>query len=150
MMSTDESPAPLIDSIRADNVSVAYGSHQALGNASFTINAGQSLAIIGPNGSGKTTLLKLIAGLLGPTTGTITIPPQTVVGYVSQHASRPQWLPLTARDVLRMGRYRRRGLIGRITDGDRRTMDWAAAQLRIDDILDRRYGDLSGGQQRNI
>lgn len=144
-----ERPKPLAGAIRAKEVSVLFGSRPAISNASFSIEPGQSVAIIGPNGSGKTTLLKLIAGLLEPTTGTMAVP-DAVVGYVSQHASQPQWLPLTARDVVRMGRYRERGLLGRIGHDDRQAMNRAADQLDVTDLLDRRYGDLSGGQRQRV
>jgi len=45
----------------------------ALKNIDFTVNKGETLGIIGPNGSGKSTILKLIAGVMSPTTGQITI-----------------------------------------------------------------------------
>ena len=45
----------------------------ALSNISFTINRGETVGIIGPNGSGKSTILKLIAGVMSPTSGSITV-----------------------------------------------------------------------------
>ena len=45
----------------------------ALDDISFTINKGETVGIIGPNGSGKSTILKLIAGVMSPTTGKITV-----------------------------------------------------------------------------
>lgn len=45
----------------------------ALKNVSFTLEPGETLAVIGPNGSGKSTLLKLVAGILHPTSGTVTV-----------------------------------------------------------------------------
>lgn len=45
----------------------------ALKNVSFTLEAGETLAVIGPNGSGKSTLLKLVAGILQPSSGAVTV-----------------------------------------------------------------------------
>lgn len=45
----------------------------ALSNISFIVNRGETVGIIGPNGSGKSTILKLIAGVMTPTSGTITV-----------------------------------------------------------------------------
>lgn len=45
----------------------------ALEDVSFALEAGETLAVIGPNGSGKSTLLKLVAGILQPTKGKVTV-----------------------------------------------------------------------------
>ena len=50
-----------------------YGNHTALNGVTFSIPAGRIVGLLGPNGSGKTTLLKLIAGLLTPTAGQISV-----------------------------------------------------------------------------
>ena len=49
------------------------GEFWALKNISFELNSGDSLGIMGKNGSGKSTLLKIIANLLGPTNGKISV-----------------------------------------------------------------------------
>lgn len=57
------------------DIKFRYGSTEAwvIDNASFTIRAGESIAIVGPSGQGKTTLAKVILGLLHPESGTITV-----------------------------------------------------------------------------
>jgi ATP-binding cassette subfamily B protein len=68
-------PAPLRGEIRFENVTFVYpGSEtQALTDVSFTIKAGETLAVVGRNGAGKTTLFKLICRLYDPTEGRILI-----------------------------------------------------------------------------
>jgi branched-chain amino acid transport system ATP-binding protein len=57
--------------LRLDAVDVHYGEFQALYGVSVTLDAGETLAVIGANGAGKSTLLKTIAGLLKPSRGAI-------------------------------------------------------------------------------
>jgi len=148
--SEDHGGRPLSRPIVLTDVSVRFGQQVALDDISVTVRPGRSVAIIGPNGSGKTTLLNLVAGLQEPTDGSVSAPTNAVFGYVSQHASQPQWLPLTARDVIRMGRYRDRGLLGRFNDHDRSVIQSVAARLEVVDLLDRSFGDLSGGQRQRV
>src|SRR2546421_447395 len=68
-------PQPLRGEIRFENVSFAYpgAENQALSEVSFTIKAGETLAVVGRNGAGKTTLFKLICRLYDPVEGRILI-----------------------------------------------------------------------------
>jgi ABC-2 type transport system ATP-binding protein len=61
--------------VHIDNVSKSFIPHvrPALSSISATIQKGQIVGIAGPDGAGKTTLIRLIAGLLKPTSGSITI-----------------------------------------------------------------------------
>ena len=59
--------------LRAEAVSFGYGAHLVLHEVSLTIPSGSLLGVLGPNGSGKTTLLKLLAGLLAPAEGRVTL-----------------------------------------------------------------------------
>ncbi len=59
--------------VRASGLSRRFDERMAVTDLSFTLGAGEVLALLGPNGAGKTTTLRLLAGLLLPTAGTITI-----------------------------------------------------------------------------
>jgi ATP-binding cassette, subfamily B, bacterial len=63
---------PLQGTVEMKNVSVFYGQKTVLKEISFTVNAGSSLAIIGPTAAGKTQMLYLLTGLIGPTEGSVT------------------------------------------------------------------------------
>ena len=59
--------------LRAEAVSFGYDTHLVLHGVSMTVPSGSLLGVLGPNGSGKTTLVKLLAGLLAPASGRITL-----------------------------------------------------------------------------
>jgi len=71
--------------LRMEEVSFAYdGGSPLFQGLSLSINRGDRLAVIAPNGSGKTTLLKLAASALSPLSGSVTVNPQTRIGYFEQ------------------------------------------------------------------
>jgi heme exporter protein A len=63
-------PEPVLE---LRSVTRRYGERTALAEVSFTVGAGQTLAVLGPNGAGKTTLLRLLATLLRPHAGTVNV-----------------------------------------------------------------------------
>ena len=77
-----------------------------LENLSFSLNAGDFVAIVGPNGAGKTTLFKLILGMLKPNTGTITFPlfeKSKSIGYVPQVKTLDKNFPATVLELVCSG-----------------------------------------------
>lgn len=66
-------PAPERPAISGDRLEKRYGHKRALHRVSFTLPSRGFLLVTGPNGSGKTTLLRLLAGLVSPTKGTLTV-----------------------------------------------------------------------------
>lgn len=137
-----------------DRVTVRFGNHNALDNVSLHLDGAQSVALIGPNGSGKTTLLRVIAHLQRPTSGEVTRTGlderDGVVAFVAQHQHQHRWMPLEAREVITMGRFRKRGLLGRITREDRQICAEAAERLAIGPIVGQRFSVLSGGQRQRV
>jgi ABC-type multidrug transport system fused ATPase/permease subunit len=77
-----------------DHVSYSYPktSTESLVDVSMSFNRGLQYAIVGPSGAGKTTLVDLLLGVIEPTSGTIRIAPNEVLGYVPQetHIARSQ------------------------------------------------------------
>ncbi|MDG5775898.1 heme ABC exporter ATP-binding protein CcmA [Haloarculaceae archaeon H-GB2-1] len=80
--------------LTAENVGVSFGKTDVLEDVTATVEPGQVVGLVGPNGSGKTTLLRVLAGLLGPTHGTVTYgtDAERPVGYLPQTpAFRPRF-----------------------------------------------------------
>ncbi|MEK7561200.1 MAG: ABC transporter ATP-binding protein [Patescibacteria group bacterium] len=59
--------------LKVDHITKKFGSVSALNDVSLVVQPGEIFALIGPNGSGKTTMIKLIAGLLRPDAGLVTV-----------------------------------------------------------------------------
>jgi ABC-type Mn2+/Zn2+ transport system ATPase subunit len=138
-------------SILVDGVTVTYGPIVALDDVTCRFDDGTATALVGPNGSGKTTLLHVVAGLVAPTRGSLVPAPALgSVAYVPQQPGRGHWIPLTAGEVVAMGRYGRRGLLGRLRGDDHRHIAEAAERLEVAAVLDRQYGSLSGGLRQRV
>ena len=139
-----------------DGVSVLRGRHRALVDVDLALPAGRVTALIGPNGSGKTTLLHLLAGLLAPTSGSVAVlgaDPADVrprVAYVLQTPTVGEHLPVTVREAVAMGRYPRRGALGRLRAADRDAVAVAMDRLDVADLADRQVAELSGGQRQRV
>ena len=70
--------------IRVENVSKSYGELSLFSGISFSLNPGERLGVVGRNGHGKTTLFRMILGKETPDAGSIVIPKNYRIGYVSQ------------------------------------------------------------------
>jgi zinc transport system ATP-binding protein len=173
---------PVVD---IENVTFGYAATPVVENVSLTVESGEYVAMVGPNGSGKSTLMQLMLGLLEPDAGEARLFGERAdsfddgerIGYVAQNTSAAKEMPITVREVVKMGRFPHLGF-GRV-GGDGRTVaealreaplgtardllevafgrlspaDWAA----VDDALttvgmsafaDRRITQLSGGQRQ--
>ena len=142
--------------VEAHRLAIGYDSRVVVADIDVSIRGGQSLALVGVNGSGKSTLLKTLAGMLKPVSGDVTIfghePGRTPqrVAYLGQFHSIGGLLPLQVRDVVMMARYRRRGLLGRLTPADREAVARSIERLGISDLATKPLRSLSGGQQQRV
>jgi Cu-processing system ATP-binding protein len=108
--------------IEVRNLTKRYGDHVAVNDVSFTVNAGETFALLGPNGSGKTTLLKCLMGLVTPTRGEVRVNQFDIaesgrqardqVSYLPQRVTFPE--SLTAREILSFYSRLRRIRSGRV------------------------------------
>ncbi|HSO18867.1 MAG TPA: ABC transporter ATP-binding protein [Desulfosarcina sp.] len=154
MHSTDTgSRDPIIE---VTDLDFAYNGQRVLESVNLTVKEDDFVAMIGPNGGGKTTLLKLMLGLLKPDRGTIRVmgeAPDRVchrIGYVPQDININRRFPITALDVVLMGKLAPGTRWHRNRTRDRRDALEALDRIGMADHASRRIGDLSGGQRQRV
>jgi zinc/manganese transport system ATP-binding protein len=124
--------------------------------ASFTVEPGAIVAVIGPNGSGKTTLLQLILGLLEPSSGTLTVlgeDPANAnrrIGYVPQHSNAIQSDYIRARELVSLGVSGSRWGVRPATRADHDLVESTLRAVDAHAFAHRRMSQLSGGQRQRI
>lgn len=142
--------------MRSEGLSFGYGHDPVIEDATFSLRRGAFAAIVGPNGGGKTTLVRLALGLLTPWSGRIQVlgePPLSArarVGYMPQHALNDPSFPITALEVVLMGRL---GRSPRFGPHRRRDVEIALARLEDVKLADKaktRMSELSGGQRQRV
>ena len=140
--------------IKLENINQLYGGSQILWDLDLNIAKGACVCLMGRNGVGKTTLLKCLMGLLPVNSGDIIVGEKNItrksaekrapmgVGYVPQ--GRDIFPQLTVEENLRVG-------LGARRDG-LKTIPQKIYDLFpvLYDMLGRRGGDLSGGQQQQL
>ncbi|NLK08958.1 MAG: ABC transporter ATP-binding protein [Firmicutes bacterium] len=142
--------------VELNGVDFSYGSRLVLGNIELAVFENDFLAVVGPNGSGKTTLLRLILGFLIPDQGRVSVfglpadKAGTHIGYVPQHGNFDAGFPISALEVVLMGRLHGRAFLPRYSEGDYRSAESAMHALRVYDLAHRPFGALSGGQKQRI
>jgi zinc transport system ATP-binding protein len=153
MTALGDSPIPAI-SIR--DLWFAYDGPPVLREVSFDIAPGDFVSIIGPNGGGKTTLLKLLLGLLSPTRGSVRVfgqPPDVTrkrLGYMPQQISLDASFPVTALDVVLMGRLGHGFPVGPFRRADREAAETSLRDVEAHDLGNRGFFSLSGGQRQRV
>ncbi|HEX3922968.1 MAG TPA: ATP-binding cassette domain-containing protein [Streptosporangiaceae bacterium] len=140
--------------IAAAGVVKSFGSVRALRGVDLTVPAGRMAALLGPNGAGKTTLVRILATLLRPDAGTVTVlgrdvtarpyAVRAVIGLTGQYAGLDEALTGTGNLVL----------IGRLAGLGRREAGRRAAELAerfgLADAAGRKAGTYSGGMRRRL
>ena len=70
--------------ISIDHLSVEFSAKPLFSDVSFVINDRDRIALVGKNGAGKSTMLKILCGLQKPTSGEVSVPATTTIGYLPQ------------------------------------------------------------------
>jgi zinc transport system ATP-binding protein len=142
--------------VEIKNIWFAYNGQTVLEDVSLDIRQGDFIAMIGPNGGGKTTLLKLMLGLLKPDKGAIRVLGDFTekashhIGYVSQDVHINRSFPITAIDVVLMGKLEPNRRWAKSSLQDRKDALDALERMEIADCAGSKIDELSGGQRQRV
>lgn len=141
--------------IRLRSLAVDRGRRRVLTVDELVLRPGVT-TLIGPNGSGKSTLLHVIAGMLDPVSGTLTIDGRSPlamrrqIAYVLQTTGVTAGVPVTVAETVALGRAATLGPFRPLRRADRIAIDDAMARLDIGDLRRRHLAELSGGQRQRV
>ena len=137
-------------------MTVAYHRKPVLWDIDYDAPARKLIAIVGPNGAGKSTLIKACLGLVPRATGVVEFWGEAYrkhrgrVGYVPQRESVDWDFPVSALDVVCMGRYRKIGWCLPVTSKHKRFAKECLDRVGMADYAPRQISQLSGGQQQRV
>ena len=148
--------------LQLTDVSLTRSGTTILDGVSWSVDSAERWVILGPNGAGKTTLLQLAAAQLHPTRGTVEVLDAKLgradvfelrprIGFASTAMAKRIPASETVLDVVLTAAY---SVTGRWSeqyeDIDTRRAQRVLAEWRLDHLGDRRFGDLSDGEQKRV
>lgn len=143
--------------LMVNDLSVRLGGKQVLDNVSFTLRPHRLTALVGRNGSGKSTILNCVNDQC-PYTGSIFEGEKNLALIPARERAKaiavlPQTLPsphITARELAAFGRNPYLDFTGRLTDGDRQTVEQALRDADALELAERYVETLSGGEKQRV
>jgi iron complex transport system ATP-binding protein len=148
--------------IEINNLSHKYNSNKDefhLEIPDWKLNKGDFVSFLGPNGSGKSTLLRIIAGLIEPSGGNVSLDGKTISSYTRKELAKkvayvPQntlsLFPFSVSEIVLMGRYPFLNLFGFEKKED---IEIAAESMNLMDVYHLRkkgINELSGGEAQRV
>ncbi len=150
----------MVDELKGEGLSFEYeGSVHAVEAMELSVAPGEMCCVLGPNGAGKSTLLKLLAGLIEPSHGRVTLEGTPIASLSDPERARiiatvPQYLPVlpdvTVADFVLSGRYVHFGSWSSPGSADRDVVRQCLDQTGVLDLEDRGLWQISGGQRQRV
>jgi zinc/manganese transport system ATP-binding protein len=145
-----------VSALRFDDVTIRLGGRDILSAASFVVEDGEFIGMLGANGAGKTTLMRAALGLTPVASGVISVLDHPVtrgnssIGYMPQNRGGVAGLRLTGYDVVASAAVGARFGFVRLDRAKRREIDWALDHVDARALARRSIGELSGGERQRL
>ncbi len=145
-----------MSALRFDNVTVRLGGRDILKAATFEIEDGELVGMLGANGAGKTTLMRAALGLAPLASGSIQVLGGPVraghsgVGYMPQNRGAALGLRIRGYDVVASAMLGTRFGFARLDAAMRKEIDWALDTVGARDLARRSIAELSGGERQRL
>jgi zinc transport system ATP-binding protein len=145
--------------IKVENLNVAKNGKRVIEDATFMVERGNYMGVVGPNGGGKTTLLQAILGIIPHESGSIEVLGNPInkfsqwskIAWVSQNSiSFDEKFPISVRELVGLGRINKSNLARPLKSKDWEKVDETLEFMGIKDLDQRRIGHLSGGQKQRV
>lgn len=156
---TAETAEPTEHTLRAEQLSLAYGDRAVIEGLDLELLPGRITAIVGANACGKSTLLRSLSRLLTPARGQVLLDGQQVhrmpakqlartLGLLPQAPLTPEGI--TVADLVGRGRHPHQGIFSRWSAADDRAVADALDATHTAELADRPVDELSGGQRQRV
>jgi len=145
-----------VSALSFDKVTIRLGGRDILRNASFSIEDGEFVGMLGANGAGKTTLMRASLGLLPLSAGEVRALGRRAtrgnpeIGYMPQNRGALAGLRLRGWDVVASAAIGARFGFVTLDKAMRREIDWALDMVGARELARRSLGELSGGERQRV
>ncbi len=145
--------------LKVGGASVVLDGRPIVSDVDLHVEPGETVGLIGPNGSGKSTLLRCVYRVLRPVAGAVWLDDDDVWKLSARETAQrtaivvqepPLEFDFTVREIALMGRSPHKGLLERTTDRDHVLVDEALRRVGADDLAERSFSTLSGGEKQRV
>lgn len=138
--------------IEVNNLSLGYEGRKIIDKLNFDLYENDFLCVVGENGSGKSTLIKGILGLIKPMNGKIKYNnlKQKNIGYIPQETAVNKHFPASVYEIVLSGTLNSVGFLSFYGKEQKEKADNALKKLKIYNLKDKSFADLSGGQRQKV
>jgi len=138
--------------IEVSNLTLGYEGKKIIDKLSFDLYENDFLCVVGENGSGKSTLIKGILGLIKPMNGKIQYNDlkQKNIGYIPQETAVSKHFPASVYEIVLSGTLNSVGFLSFYSKEQKDKADNALKKLKIYNLKEKSFADLSGGQRQKV
>ncbi len=145
--------------LEAETASVRIGGRDILHRIDLRFEPGSFVGLVGPNGAGKTTLLRLLAGLMAPSSGRVSLDGRALAEVSRDERARRiaalfqgagiGW-PMRVHEVVELGRLPHRSSFGGLSEADRAAVARAMDLTEVAHLSERAEPTLSSGERMRV